>query len=190
MLYTVPQVASLLNISKQSVYTKLKQPMYCDKIISSHNQTMIDDTLLKLIQDNLRFTASSNTDLLGDQSNAEEMAVDDESININQELLSLLRDQLKEKDDQLKAKDLQFTNQLIAKDIQIDDYSERLKQAHKLIENNQVLLKERPKQDILMLEEHFNNLDGKLEEVKNNMNQRKEQQKKKSIFSKIFKSKE
>jgi len=117
MLYTVPQIDCLLNISKQSIYTKLKLPLYADKIVITHNQTMIDDVLLKLIQDNLRFTASSVSEPLRMQSNVEEMALDEESININQELLSMLKSQLKEKADQLNAKDLQFANQLIAKDI-------------------------------------------------------------------------
>ena len=171
MLYTIPQVASLLNVSKQSIYVKLKLPLYSDKIIINHNQTMVDDVLLKLIQDNLRFTVSSDSEPLEEQSSPEELALDDETININQELLSILKNQLKEKDDQLREKDLQFTKQLIAKDIQIDEYSERLKQAHKLIENNQILLKEKPKQDVLLLEEHFQDLDTKLEEVKIKMSE-------------------
>ncbi len=88
---------------------------------------------------------------------------------MNNEMFNLMKEQLKEKDLQIQEKD---------------------KQLEKLIDlnkNSQILqLKQQP-QDTKLLEEHFNNLDVKLEEVKNNMNQRKEQQQKKSIFS-IFKS--
>jgi hypothetical protein len=41
-----------------------------------------------------------------------------------------------------------------------------LNQAHKLIENNQVLLKEKPKQELLLFEEHFQDLDNKLMDIK------------------------
>jgi len=90
----------------------------------------------------------------------------------------------------LTEKDLHFNNQLNVKDLQINNLNERLKQSLELNRNSQVLLKDKPHEDILLLEEHFQNLDDKLEEVKNKMSDRKEQQEKKSFLTRIFKSKD
>ena len=169
MLYTVLEVATKLHVSKQAIYGKLKLSDYKDKTTMKHGQTMIGEDLVNLIKDNLKinnkFTDTNTQKATGERQKSENSILDDESVNINQELLTMLKeqlrgkdDQLKEKDKQLEEKDLKFTNQLIAKDIQIDNYSERLEEAHKLIENNQILLREKPKQDILLLEEHFQEL--------------------------------
>jgi len=195
MLYTVLEVANKLHVSKQAIYGKLKLSDYKDKTIMKHGQTMIGEELVNLIKDNLKitnkFTDTSIQETIENQINAESAMDDDESVNINQELLTMLKEQLKVKDNQLKQKneqmekkDLQFTNQLIAKDIQINNYSERLKQAHKLIENNQILLKEKPKQELMLLEEHFQELDSKLMDIKQDMQERKEPQK--GLFKRIF----
>ena len=195
MLYTVLEVANKLHVSKQAIYGKLKLSDYKDKTIMKHGQTMIGEELVNLIKDNLKitnkFTDTSIQETIENQINAESAMDDDESVNINQELLTMLKEQLKVKDNQLKQKneqmekkDLQFTNQLIAKDIQINNYSERLKQAHKLIENNQILLKEKPKQELMLLEEHFQELDSKLMDIKQDMQERKETPK--GLFKRIF----
>jgi len=165
MLLTVPEVASKLHVSKQSIYSKIKLPEYKNKIVMKHGQTMCDDDLVKLIKDNLKvtnnFTNSEPQQDTGKAEKAQDTILDEDIVNMNQELIKALLDQLKEKD------------------IQIHDL-------HKLIENNQVLLKDKPQQNVLLLEEHFQDLDTKLEEVKNNMIERKEQQSK-GFFSKMFK---
>ena len=192
MLYTVPEVAHKLHVSNQSIYAKLKRNEYKDKIVLKHGQTFIDDQLFKLIYDNMKvankFVNDIDTEIPKQSQNIDDVALDDESTNMNKELFNLLRSQLEKNDAQLKEKDLQFNNQLIAKDIQINNLNERLKQEQELNKNNQILLKDKPQQDIFLLEEHFQDLDIKLEEVKNKMSDRKEQNEKKSLFSKIFKS--
>ncbi len=196
MLYTVLEVATKLHVSKQAIYGKLKLSDYKDKTTMKHGQTMIGEDLVNLIKDNLKinnkFTDTNTQKATGERQKSENSILDDESVNINQELLTMLKeqlrgkdDQLKEKDKQLEEKDLKFTNQLIAKDIQIDNYSERLEEAHKLIENNQILLREKPKQDILLLEEHFQDLDSKFTDIKQDMQERKEPQK--GFLKRIFK---
>jgi len=196
MLYTVLEVATKLHVSKQAIYGKLKLSDYKDKTTMKHGQTMIGEDLVNLIKDNLKinnkFTDTNTQKATGERQKSENSILDDESVNINQELLTMLKeqlrgkdDQLKEKDKQLEEKDLKFTNQLIAKDIQIDNYSERLEEAHKLIENNQILLREKPKQDILLLEEHFQDLDSKFKDIKQDMQERKEPQK--GFLKRIFK---
>lgn len=51
--------------------------------------------------------------------------------------------------------------------------SERMKQLIDLNKNSQILLREKSKQDIIPLEEHFQDLDIKLEEVNENMRKEK-----------------
>src|SRR5659263_417302 len=171
MLRTVPEVADIIHITRQSLYFKLKQPLYKDKVITKHGQAYIDDDLLKLIQDNMKpFNKHNNSETMTQQEEAttkDDTMPDEDIVKLNQILINTLVEQLKEKD-----------NQIHEKDSQLENYSERLKQALELNRNSQVLLKDKPHQDILLLEEHFQDLDNKLEEVKNKMSDRKEQQEK------------
>lgn len=175
MLYDVSQVASKLNVSKQSIYSKLKLKEYKDKVLMKQGKTYIDDDLFKMIQDSLKFKVDLNTDIkeaineaTTDKENTEDINTSEDILNLNKDLIDLLKDQLKEKDFQLHEKDIQ------------------IHELHKLIENNQVLLREKPQQDIKLLEEHFKDLDSRLLEVRAKMEERKEKSKK-NIFHKIFK---
>lgn len=172
MLYDVSQVASKLNVSKQSIYNKLKLKEYKNKILIKQGKTYIDDDLLNLIKDNLKIKANlnmnDNIDASEELQDVDSITLDDDLLNLNKDLIDLLKDQLKEKDLQLHEKDIQ------------------IHELHKLIENNQVLLREKPQQDIKLLEEHFKDLDNRLLEVRAKMEERKEKSKK-NIFHKIFK---
>ena len=64
--------------------------------------------------------------------------------------------------------------------------NERLKQEQELNKNSQILQLRQP-HDTKQLEEHLNDLDNKLINIKDKMLERKEQQKQKSFFSKMFK---
>lgn len=110
MLYDVEEVASKLNVSKQTIYSKLKLKMFKDKVLIKQGKSYIDDDLF----------------------------------NLNKDLINTLIEQLKEKDSQIH-------------------------QLHKLIENNQVLLKEKSQKDLLQLEEHFSELDNKLIDLRQQM---------------------
>lgn len=168
MLYDVEQVASKLNVSKQSIYNKLKLKEYKDKILMKQGKTYIDDDLLKMIQDNLKTKANLNTNdatQTQEEPQDEDNTINDEDIlNINKALISALLEQLKEKD------------------IQIHEL-------HKLMENSQVLLRDKP-QDLKQLEEHFKDLDNRLLKTVKIMEERKQQQQEnKSIFHWLFKNK-
>lgn len=182
MLLTVPEVASKLHVSKQSIYNKIKLPEYKGKIVMKHGQTMCDDDLVTLIQDNLKvtnkFTNTESQQTTVEDETAQDSIPYEDIVKINQELVQALLRQLKEKD-------LQLHEQLIAKDMQINNLNENLKQAHKLIENNQILLKDKPVQNALYLESHFEDLNIRIDEVKEKMAERKEQNK--GFFSKLFK---
>ena len=177
MLRTVPEVADIIHITRQSLYFKLKQPLYKDKVITKHGQAYIDDDLLKLIQDNMKpFNKHSSSETRAQQEKAttqDSTMPDEDIVKINQVLINTLVEQLKEKD-----------NQIHEKDSQIENYSERLNQALELNRNSQVLLKDKPHQDILLLEEHFQDLDSKFTEIKQDMQERKEPQR--GFFKRIF----
>ncbi|WP_300347728.1 hypothetical protein, partial [Clostridium sp.] len=92
-----------------------------------------------------------------------EIAMDREDLfNLNKSLIDTLIAQLEEKDKQIK-------------------------ELHKLIENNQILLKKEQenKINILELEDHFKEVDNKLSLIRDKINQSKE---KKTFFKSLFKS--
>ena len=171
MIYTVAKVSELVNLSKASIYNKLKLKEFESYITKKQGITYISGEGLKLIQSDLKYYKDNNTV-------NEEVATDSDFINTLKDDITYLKDQAKQKD-------LQFSNQLKEKDKQLENYSERLKQAHKLIENNQILLKEKPKQEILLLEEHFQDLDNKLIEIKDKM--QKKDKDHHGLFQKLFK---
>ena len=170
MLYTAQEVADKLHISKVTVYKKLKLPKFSDKTILQNDQIFIDDDLLGLINDSLQVKAdiTEDSEITADVLGTSEVQVNNDVLTAYKLLTDTLINQLDEKDSQLSEKDIQIASLI------------------KLSENFQVLQKDKPKQDILLLEEHFQDLDVKLEEVKENMQQRKDQQKSKGFFNKLF----
>jgi hypothetical protein len=189
--YTIAEISVLIKLSKVSIYKKLKLPELKDHTTKKQGITYIDDVGFNIIKGSFNINddvnLNNNVKKVPDNINENNViddyvATDTEGFNLNEELFNMLKEQLKEKDNQLNVKD----NQLDAKDKQLAEANERLKQAHRLIENNQVLLKDKPQQSILQIEEHFQELDTKLEEVKNKMSDRKEQQEHRSIFNKLF----
>ena len=157
MLYDVDQAAIKLNISKQSIYNKIKLKEYKDKVVKKQGKTYIEEELLNLIKDGLKLNTDFKEDLkskdIQEPQTGDIPTVEDETLNMNKELIKALLEQLKEKDLQIHA-------------------------LHKIVENSQVLLKEKPQQDILQLEEHFQDLDTKLMDIKEQMLQRKDQEEK------------
>lgn len=159
MLRSVDEVANELGVSKTAIYNKLKLKMYKERVVKKQGISMIDDDLLKLIKDNLRCKPIVDNE----QSNEleeDEVAVDEaDSINFQSTLYCSLLNQLNEKDKQIS-------------------------ELHRLLENNQVLLKEEQKhnQSQLLLEEHFKEVDLKLQSI---MQEKREMQEKQrmGIFS-------
>lgn len=178
MLKTIEQVANQLNVSKATIYNKIKLNRFKDMVVSKLGIAMLDDDSIQLIEADIKGNRIyKSNDNIESQQDAEEAitssnrVIDDTYNQLNKDYIASLKDQLKEKDNQLY------------------NFNERLKQEQDLNKNSQILLREKPHQDILLLEEHFQDLDTKLEEVKDNMLQRKDKQKQKSFLSKIFNSK-
>ena len=160
MLRTVEETAIQLGVSKTTIYNKLKLKEYKCKIVKKQGKSMVDDSLFNLIQESLKVKSIIENEEIDNEEN-EEISIDRESLfNLNQEFIDNLFEQLKEKDKQIA-------------------------ELHKLIENSQILLKEeqKKKDQQLYLAEHFEEVDNKLQDLREKMEQKRNE--KKSLF-KIF----
>ena len=163
-MYDINEVSELTGVSKVTIYKKIKKIKELEPfIIKKDDKTYILEDGLKLIKEHLTVNNKVNSDVESEAA-IEGISMD---LTINKELINLLTEQLKEKDTQLKEKDKQIA------------------ELHKLIENSQILLKEEQKKSDkqLYLEEHFQEVDDRLQDLREKMEQRKND--KKSFF-KIF----
>ena len=157
MLYSVMEASESIGLSKQSIYKKLKAKELQEYIIRKQGIIYIDEEGFSLIKESLKANIDDLKDFKEDikdlnikETNStlnNEIASDTEILSMNQDIFKLLKSQLEEKDLQLKDKDLQ------------------IHELHKLVENSQILLKEKP-QDIKLLEQHFQDLDYKIMNIK------------------------
>ena len=154
MLRGVDEVAKELKVSKTAIYNKLKLKEFRRKVVKKQGKSMIDEELFNLIKDSLKVKneVKNEVEYKGyiEESKDEvksEIAMDREgSLNLNKSLIDTLIAQLEEKDKQIA-------------------------ELHKLIENNQVLLKKEQETKINMLEfeDHFKEVDNKLSSIKEKM---------------------
>lgn len=163
-MFTVEEVSENLGVSKVTIYAKLKK--FNDKVVTKQGKKYITDDLLTLIKQDLK-AKDIETDNLnfnnGKNGSNEEIAMDNVDLaNLNKDLINSLLEQLKQKDKQID-------------------------ELHKLLENSQVLLKERTEQEPLLLEEQFQELNNKMENIKESMNKRAAEVKTNSFWDK-FKS--
>ena len=160
MLRTVEETAIQLGVSKTTIYNKLKLKDFKSRLVKKQGKSMIDDDLFKLIQEGLNYHNQIDFDSFDFHTNAETSIDKDDLLNLNKELIENLLEQLKEKDKQIS-------------------------ELHKLIENSQILLKEEQKKtdQQLYLSEHFEEVDNKLQDLREKMEQKRNE--KKGLF-KIF----
>ena len=160
MLRTVEETAIQLGVSKTTIYNKLKMKEYKSKLVKKQGKSMIDDSLFNLIQEGLKVQNEVENKEIENDVNSETSIDEDGLLNLNKELIDNLLEQLKEKDKQIA-------------------------ELHKLIENSQILLKEeqKKKDQQLYLAEHFEEVDNKLQDLREKMEQKRNE--KKGLF-KIF----
>jgi neutral trehalase len=163
MLYTVEQSASQLNVSKATVYSKLKQNKFKGKTVTEQGQAMLSEALINQIKLELKVTKRDTQETATTKIDVEDIDSQETILKLNDKLYNALITQLEKKDNQ------------------IQELNQRLTQAQKLIENGQSLL-QKPQQDLKLLEDHFNDLDGKLLNLKGKLDTPKE-----NIFKRIFK---
>ena len=176
MLYTIAEIADITNLSKVTIYKHLKlkdMEKYKSKkkgttYVSEEGFSLIKNKLSAYINnmDSTKSNSSNNTD-------TNEIATDNDDLSINETVIKTLIGQLKIKDLQLSEKDIQIRN-----------LNNRLSQEQDLHKNTQILFKQQQPKQILQLEEHFEELDNKLIEIKDKM--QKKEKDHKGIFKKIF----
>ena len=161
-MFTVDEVSKLLSVSKVTIYAKLKK--YESKVVVKQGKKYVTEELLSLIKQELNLKEGNNTGAIN-----QEVATDrDDLINLNQDLINFLKQQLEEKDIQLREKDKQI-EELI-----------------NLNKNNQILLKQQQDKEIntKLLEDHFQEVDEKLMDLRERMDEKKKSKKKFGFFSK------
>lgn len=170
MLHTVAEVSELIGLSKVSIYNKLKLKELQEHVIKNVGVTYIDEEGLNLIREGLKLKDEVKTDLnkeIYDEIESKETEGNTDGLNIKTEYIEHLKRENERLWDELEEKNNQINN------------------LNRLVENGQVLLKDKKQQELLALEEHFNEIDNKLLQIKDKMKSRKES---KGLF-KIFKSK-
>ena len=178
-MYTVEEIANELDVSKVTIYSKLKK--FPDEVIVKRGKKYVTDKLFDVIKGEID---SKKEDKIQDikvsinGSVVEDISEDTDINEINQELINAMLGQLNEKDIQIKEKDNQ------------------IKTLQKLIENSQMLLKQEQEKDLekISMESHFEEFDKKLTDIKEKLDQRrkleielKESREKKKLWNRIFK---
>lgn len=142
-MYDVNELASLLKVSKVTVYKKLKKLKELEPfIVLKDDKTYVLEDGLEILKRSLQGTKEVKETFYN------EVASDcnTEELMVNNELVNVLIDQLKEKDAQILN-------------------------LHRLIENNQILLRQQQDKELkqLQLEQHFQDVDEKLLELRAKM---------------------
>lgn len=199
MIYTVAEVSEIVGLSKASIYNKINKKDLKEHLVKKQGVTYLDEIGLDLIKNDIKdfkddIKVLNVKEIDRNELNIEEtdstidddVATDTEDSSIRTEYINYLKVENERLWSELKIKD----EQMQSKDVQIQELNERLKEAHKLTENSQILLREKP-QNILALEEHFSILDVKLESIKENMQERKnkyeQEQEQKGFLGRLFK---
>ncbi len=176
MLYTIAEISNRTKLSKVTIYKHLKLKDMEQYKSKKKGVTYISEEGFSLIKDRLSayINESDSTKINSiNNSSSYEMAMDKETLSTNELALKALLNQLKVKDLQLSEKDTQIQN-----------LNNRLSQEQDLHKNTQILFKQQQPQQILQLEAHFEELDNKLIEIKDKMQNKKKDHK--GIFKKIF----
>ena len=164
-MYDINEVAKLTGVSKVTIYKKLKKMKELEQyIVVKNDKIYVLDEGIKLINSSLQVNKQVNYSVKSEVD--EEVASEGISRGLmgSKGLINLLTEQLTEKDRQLREKDKQI-EELI-----------------NLNKNNQILLKQQQDKEInqLKLEEHFQEVDQKLMDLREKMESQKEE--KKSFF--------
>jgi hypothetical protein len=170
MLHNINDISLSLNISKMTVYRKLNDKELKSHIVIKKGVKYFDDEGLKLLTQKLNNKSSNKSEKaktdVNDNLPKAEVAADKDNYTISlKSEIDFLRSEIKEKN------------------LQITNLNNRLEAEQDLHKNSQILLKiqqDKPKENILLLESHFKELDIKIIEVMENMEHKKEEYKKKN----------
>ena len=188
MNYTVAEISELTSLSKMSIYNRLKLKELEPYLTKKQGVTYISEDGLKVIKDGLNINKDDSINALNDDVNTfkefKPKDIEEDTTEPQQQDKDFKEDYI----NHLKLENEHLWNEIQEKNLQIEALQ-------KLVENGQVLLKDKPKQDILQLEAmetHFTELDNKLFNIREQMENRKQEQElkdqgHKGIFQKLFK---
>lgn len=180
MLRSVAEVSVLTGLSKVSIYNKIKLKELEKYVVKNKGITYISDEGINLIFKGLNL----NDDKLKDLTNGLNSEREDFDISIKNTDFKEFKVELKEFNKEY-LNSLKSENEFLKK--QLDEKDKQISELHKLIENSQILLKEEQKksEQQLYLAEHFEEVDNKLQDLREKMEQkRNEKIKLFKIFSK------
>lgn len=167
-MYSVEEVAEQLRVSKVTIYAKLKK--HDDMVVLKQGKKYVPDELLSLIKSELNLKNNLNNDLKpkdiecnGTQGNSKDRG---DLVKLNKDLINSL------------------LNQVAEKDRQIADMQKTIDELVNLNKNSQVLLKQQQDKEIktFQLEERFHEVDSKLEDLREKMVERQQENSRKKIF--------
>ena len=186
MLMSVSEIADLTGLSKVSIYNKLKLKEIEPFIVKNKGITYVCDEGVALIKEGLNLKEeglnlkeeglnSLNESFKEEES---EVALDIENTQFNsfkEEFKDLNKDYI----NSLKLEIQNLKDQLEKKDSQIEELIN-------LNKNNQILLKQQQDKEInqKLLEDHFQEVDEKLMDLRERMDEKKKTKKKFGFFSK------
>lgn len=185
MLRSVAEVSVLTGLSKVSIYNKIKLKEIEKYVVKNKGITYISDEGISLIFECLNLN-DDKLNGLNLQLNREREDVD---VSIGNTDFKEFKLELKELNKNY-LNSLKSENEVLKK--QLDEKDKQISELHRLIENNQILLKEEQKksEQQLYLAEHFEEVDNKLQDLKEKMDQKRNYRKSFfKIFSKQVKSK-
>ena len=155
-MFTVEEVSKLLSVSKVTIYAKLKK--YESKVVVKQGKKYVTEELLSLIKQELNLKECLKDNLKVENNTG---AINQEIATDRDDLINFLKQQLEEKDKQIE--------ELI-----------------NLNKNNQILLKQQQDKEInqKLLEDHFQEVDQKLMDLRDRMEEKKNSKKIFGFFSK------
>ncbi|MDB1956930.1 hypothetical protein PMY38_16005 [Clostridium tertium] len=178
MLRSVAEVSVLTGLSKVSIYNKIKLKEIEQYVVKNKGITYISDEGIALIKEGLNLKEDTLNNL-NEKLKVDELEV---AIGIENKEIKDFKVELKELNkDYLNT--LKSENEVLKK--QLEEKDKQIAELHKLIENSQILLKEEQKksEQQLYLAEHFEEVDNKLQDLREKMEQKRND--KKGLF-KIF----
>lgn len=178
MLRSVAEVSVLTGLSKVSIYNKIKLKEIEKYVVKNKGITYISDEGISLIVEGLNL----NDDKLNGLNFHLKREREDVAVNIGNTDFKEFKLELKELNKNY-LNSLKSENEVLKK--QLDEKDKQISELHRLIENNQILLKEEQKKSEhqLYLAEHFEEVDNKLQDLKEKMEQKRNYRK---SFFKIF----
>lgn len=178
MLRSVAEVSVLTGLSKVSIYNKIKLKEIEKYVVKNKGITYISDEGISLIVEGLNL----NDDKLNGLNLHLKREREDVAVSIRNTDFKEFKLELKELNKNYLTS-LKSENEVLKK--QLDEKDKQISELHRLIENNQILLKEEQKksEQHLFLAEHFEEVDNKLQDLKEKMEQKRNDRK---SFFKIF----